>query len=240
LVVDDEELACQGLRRKLLAVGGVGSVETCTDPVQAVSLLREGQFDLVFLDIKMPEMSGFDVLAHFPEIDRHFFPIFCTAFDDYATSAFEAAAIDYLVKPVDPLRLATSLARARRLMQAGMQPGLLNKVREAGLTGYLERIVVRYRGALRVVESREIEAIASEAHHAVAYTKTEEHVLESSLTSLEAQLDPNRFVRVHRAWVVQIGSVRDVGVEEIRLESGRKVPLSRRNRKLLGKMLGST
>jgi two-component system LytT family response regulator len=121
-----------------------------------------------------------------------------------------------------------------------MQPGLLNKVREAGLTGYLERIVVRYRGALRVVESREIEAIASEAHHAVAYTKTEEHVLESSLTSLEAQLDPNRFVRVHRAWVVQIGSVRDVGVEEIRLESGRKVPLSRRNRKLLGKMLGST
>ncbi len=228
LVVDDEELACRNLRRKLLAAGGVASVEHTTDPADAVVRLRDEPPDLLLLDVRMPGLSGFDVLAHFPEPERRFAVVFCTAYDEHAAAAFEVAALDYLVKPVDPARLATALARVRR--QRPASPPDLARARAAGLAGFLERVVARYKGGAQVVELAQVQVLSSEAHRTVAYTREAEHVLDPSLAALEPQLDPERFVRCHRAHVVQLSHVSAVEADEVVLVGGRRVPLSRRCR----------
>lgn len=228
LVVDDEELACRNLRRKVLAAGGVASVEHTTDPAEAVVRLRDAPPDLLLLDVRMPGLSGFDVLAHFPESERRFAVVFCTAFEEHAAEAFEAAALDYLVKPVDPARLATALARARRQRPAAAPD--LERARKAGIAGYLERVVARFKAGVQVVDLGEVQVLSSEAHRTVAYTRDAEHVLDPSLAALEPQLDPARFVRCHRTHVVQLGQVSAVEADEVVLAGGRRVPLSRRCR----------
>lgn len=237
LVVDDEELACRNLRRKLLSAGGVASVDHTADPADAVGRLRASPPDLLLLDVRMPGLSGFDVLAHFPEAERAFAVIFCTAFGEHAPAAFEAAALDYLIKPVDPARLAAALARVRRHLGARAAPPRaaegasdLSRARAAGLAGWLTRVVARSSGGVEVVDLSDVLLLSSEAHRAVAYTRSGEHVLDASLAALEAQLDPRRFVRCHRAHLVQVGFVTGVEQDEVVLAGGRRAPLSRRCR----------
>lgn len=236
LVVDDEELACRNLRRKLLAAGGIASVEHTTDPAEAVGVLRASPPDLLLLDVRMPGLSGFDVLAHFPEAERPFVVVFCTAFGEHAPAAFEAAALDYLLKPVDPARLSAALARVRRhlaLRPPACAPSDLERARAAGIAGWLERVVARSSGGVEVVDLSEVMLLSSEAHHAVAYTRAGEHVLDASLAALEAQLDPRRFARCHRAHLVQLVFVTAVDKDEVVLAGRRRVPLSRRCRTAL-------
>ena len=233
LIVDDEELACRNLKKKLLTVGGVASVEHVTDPAEAVSRLREARFDLLLLDIQMPGLTGFELLAHFPEAEREFAVVFCTAHDEHALAAFEAAALDFLVKPVDPERLALALARVRRHLadpNGRASSAVLVRAREAGLAGWLERVVARFGGRLEIVELADVLVLSSEAHRTVAYTRDAEHVLEPSLAVLEPQLDPARFVRCHRAHVVQISKITAIEKVEVVLIGGHRVPLSRRCR----------
>jgi two-component system, LytTR family, response regulator len=236
LVVDDEELACRNLKRKLLAAGGVSSVDTTTEPAEAVARLRTSPPDLLLLDIRMPGLSGFEVLAHFPE-PRSFVVVFCTAHDEHAASAFEAAALDFLVKPVDPARLAAALARVRRSLAPrlprpdGDSPGSdLDRARAAGITGWLERVVARFRGGVQIVELADVLVLSSEAHRTVAYTRSAEHVLDPSLAALAPQLDPRRFLHCHRAHIVQLAHVTGVEGDKVILAGGRTVPLSRRCR----------
>jgi DNA-binding LytR/AlgR family response regulator len=238
LVVDDEELACRNLRRKLSAIGGVAAVEHTTDPLDALARLRAAPPDLVLLDVRMPALSGFELLAHFPEAERSFTVVFCTAFDEHAGAAFEVAALDYLVKPVDPVRLAAALARVRRHrarseVAAAAPASELARARAAGIAGWLERVVARSGAGVQVVRLDDVELLSSEAHHAVAYTARGEHVLDASLASLEAQLDPTRFARCHRAHIVRLGAVIAVDHDEVQLAAGRRVPLSRRSRTAL-------
>jgi DNA-binding LytR/AlgR family response regulator len=166
--------------------------------------------------------------------------VFCTAHDRHATRAFEAAALDYLVKPVDPARLAAALARVRRRLaprasraSGGERLGAeLARARAANLVGWFERLVVRTRsrGKVEIVPVDDVLVFASEAHRAVAYTRDAEHVLEPSLAALEPQLDPARFARVHRAFVVGLAHVEGVEGDEVVLAGGRRAPISRRNR----------
>jgi two-component system LytT family response regulator len=204
-----------------------------TDPAHAVTLLREEPPDVVFLDVQMPGLSGFDVLAQFPEPDRSFAVVFCTAYDAHATRAFDAAALDYLVKPVEATRLSGALARARRFVRT-LGPEVassdLTRARASGLFKWLDRLVVRSPTGARVVEVSDVVVFASEAHRTVAYTTDEEHVLDPSLAALEPQLDPRRFVRSHRAFVVNVTRVEQAADDVITLKGGRRVPLSRRNR----------
>jgi two-component system LytT family response regulator len=238
LVVDDEPLACDNLRRKLLALDAVREVRTTSDPAEAVALLRDQPPDVLFLDVRMPGLSGFDVLAQFPEPTRAFVTVFCTAYDEHAAGAFEAAALDYLVKPVDPARLAAAVARVRRFVGGALPvANELERARAAGIPWFIERLVVRYHGGARVVELSDVLVLTSEAHHAVAYTTHDEHVLEPSLAALEPQLDPTRFLRCHRASIVQLAHVTAVEADEVTLTGGRTVPLSRRNRSLFMKAL---
>jgi two-component system LytT family response regulator len=231
VVVDDEELACENLRRKLLALD-VARVDVLSCPREAVLRLRDSPPHVLFLDVSMPGLSGFEVLAQFPESERAFATVFCTAHGEHAARAFEAFAIDYLVKPVDPTRLSASLSRVRRLLDRpeGAGDGLLSRARTARVTGHLERLVVRFLGGAHVLEVRDVVAFSSEAHRAVAYTADAEHVLELSLSALQAQLDPARFARSHRAHLVQLAHVIAVEDEHVRLRGERRVPLSRRNR----------
>lgn len=236
LVVDDEELACRNLRRKLTSVGGVAAVEVSTDPVEAVVRLRQAPPDLLLLDVVMPGLSGFELLAQFPETERPFVTVFCTAHDEHAARAFEAAALDYLVKPVDPRRLGAALARARRFLAARPSAPAsearsdLERARAAGITGWLERLVVRSRSGARILELAEVLAISSEAHCAVAYTRDSEHVLDASVATLEPQLAPRSFARCHRAHLVRLSQVIAVEDDQAVLSGGRRVPVSRRCR----------
>ena len=237
-MVDDEELACRNLKRKLLAAGGT-SVDYTTDPADAVVRLQTAPPDLLLLDIHMPGLSGFEVLAHFPEPQRPFVVVFCTAHDEHATAAFAAAALDYLVKPVDPARLSAALARVRRFLARPAAPVVsalasdLDRARAAGIASWLERVVARFQGGVQLIELADVLVLSSEAHRTVAYTRNAEHVLDPSLAALEPQLDPRRFVRCHRAHVVQLSHVTAVEGDEVVLAGGRRVPLSRRCRSRL-------
>ena len=234
LIVDDEELACRNLKRKVLAVGEA-VVECLTDPAEAVSRLRLAPPDLLLLDIQMPGLTGFEVLAHFPERERPFAVVFCTAHDEHAIAAFQVAALDYLVKPVDPVRLSAALARVRRhsvtrKQDSSAAPSDLDRARAQGMTGWLQRVVTQFQGSLRVVSVLDVLVFSSEAHRTVAYARDEEHVLEASLAALESQLDPNQFLRCHRAHLVQLRCIAGVEGASLVLTEGLRVPLARRCR----------
>lgn len=234
LIVDDEELACRNLKRKLLA-GGETVIDYTTDPAEAVMLLHRAPPDLLLLDVQMPGLTGFDVLAHFPERERRFAVVFCTAHDEHAVQAFEAAALDYLVKPVDPARLSATLTRVRRQCvphhtACVPPPSDMERARLAGMTGWLQRVVAHFHGGIEIVSLCDVLVLSSEAHRTVAYTASAEYVLDASLAALEAQLDPNRFLRCHRAHIVQLSQVTAVESAEIVLTGQRRVPLARRCR----------
>lgn len=193
LVVDDEELACRNLKRKLLAAGET-LIDYATDPAEAVMLLHRAPPDLLLLDIQMPGLTGFDVLAHFPEQERRFAVVFCTAHDEHAVQAFEAAALDYLVKPVDPVRLSAMLTRVRRQcvahpMARGTSASDIERARLAGMTDWLQRVVAHFHGGVEIVSLSDVLVLSSEAHRTVAYTAGGEYVLDASLAALEPQLD---------------------------------------------------
>jgi two-component system LytT family response regulator len=227
LVVDDESLARSNLTVLLRRDPDIGSVAECASGLDAIAKIRQSRPDLVFLDVQMPECGGFDVLELLgsdvpPTI------IFVTAYDEYALRAFEAGALDYLLKPFDDARFARALNRAKEKL-AYYLPA---RPRAA------ERIVVRNQGQVLFVSVADIDWIEAAGYYTCLHVGPDTHILRRSLLELERDLGDEKFIRIHRSIVVNLERIRGLelqtgGEYEVVLRSNVRLRLSRRYRKRL-------
>jgi two-component system LytT family response regulator len=217
-LVDDEKPALARLRRMLHATGRVDVIGTCSDPVDAIEEIRRAIPDLLFLDIQMPGLSGFDLLAALPQQPL---VIFTTAYDQYALEAFEANSIDYLLKPVEPQRLDRSLLKAERLLADGGRPldvpalaaQIASALRAQSGQAWLTRVASRSGERVEVVDLRHVTHFFARDKLTFAATAPRAVIVDQTIADLEERLNPSRFVRIHRGVIVNLDHVLDLHAE---------------------------
>ncbi|HET6611404.1 MAG TPA: LytTR family DNA-binding domain-containing protein [Kofleriaceae bacterium] len=205
-VVDDEPLAVRRLERLLLATGRVAVIGSATDPVLALEALAEVAIDVLFLDVQMPEMNGFELLAALPEEPP---VVFTTAHDRYALEAFAVTSIDYLLKPIDPAHLDRAIAKLERLRAAPRAERLAELLGHRGGV-YPTRIASRIGSRARILEVADISHFLSEDKLTSAIIDGTAYVVDDAIVALERKLDPARFVRVSRAALVNLSFVAEL------------------------------
>ena len=229
LVVDDEELARQVLRELLGAHPEVEVIAECRNGLEAVKAVAEHKPDLLFLDVQMPKLTGFDVLELIgPELPV----IFVTAYDEYAMKAFEVHAVDYLLKPVGKERLAAALHRvkSRSTEKLPAATELAAAARPAGQ--YAERLVVKDGTRVTLIPVGKLDYAEAQGDYVALVSEAKKHLKQQTIASLEAALDPKLFVRIHRSYVVNLERVTRIEPygKESRvaiLSNGLKLPVSR-------------
>jgi two-component system, LytTR family, response regulator len=246
LLVDDEALARRRLRTLLAGEPGMEIVGECADGAQAVSAIRELKPDLVFLDVQMPELDGFEVIER---IGASAMPavIFITAFDDYAVNAFEHGAVDYLLKPVEKKRFEQTLARARERVErrpAESRDQLNDLLRHLGARAAPARIGVKAGGKTLFVQTAEIFWI--QARDDVARIHLAESFIDvrEPLSRLESRLPAGDFLRVHRSAIVNVAHIREVqpfdqGDQMLVLGNGKRITTGRSYRQVMQDFLKS-
>jgi two-component system LytT family response regulator len=247
LIVDDEPIARWGIRSHLEGEREIEIVGECANGMEAVIAIEEQAPDLVFLDIQMPGLDGFGVLEaigveRMPEV------IFVTAYDKYALKAFEAHALDYLLKPFNRERFLSALLRARENIghrrSAEIKERLLALLRDhQNKPAYLERLVVKSGGRIFFLDVEELDWIESADNYVRLHAGGQSHLLRETMTNLEAKLDPKHFLRVRQSAIVNIKRIRELrplfnGEYAILLQDGRELTSSRRYRKNLNALLG--
>jgi two-component system, LytTR family, response regulator len=244
LLVDDEPLA-RGLLRLLLRDDPDVTVVGECSGIDGVGAVARAHPDILFLDVQMPEMDGFDLLEALGT-DRAPVVVFVTAYDRYAVRAFQVHAVDYLLKPIDDGRFAEALgrakARARARRQGRADPSLAGLVRERAR--HARRFLVRTRESTIVVDTEDIDWIEANDYYAALHVGGRSHLLRETMTSLARRLDPARFCRVHRSAIVNLARVREIhalfrGDGEIVLSTGARVRLSRTRRGELERLLSA-
>lgn len=202
LIVEDEPLARRKLERLLGATDDVRLVGVAVDGEQAVASIDRLRPDVVFLDIQLPGASGLDVLER---IEHRPHVVFTTAFDRYAVTAFELRAIDYLLKPFGRERLAAALERAREALGRNAGPDVFERASLALANDVsLTRLFVRVRGRIVPIATADIECFEAHGDYVRLHTDGRDHLIHVRLKELEARLDPERFVRVHRSHIVNL------------------------------------
>ena len=229
LVVDDEPLARAGLRAMLTAFEWIEVVGEASDGEAAVQEINRLHPELVFLDVQMPGLLGTDVVRR---LDRQPFIIFTTAFSQHAVSAFELGAVDYLLKPFGRSRLSAAMERVRAAIGEPVGVGALERLAGTITSGPITRLFVRTGGSLVPLLITEVAWFEADGDYVMAHTARARHALNLTLSRLEERLDPKRFVRVHRAHIVNLDHVRAFkrdsgGNLEAELVNGRRVPVSR-------------
>jgi two-component system LytT family response regulator len=209
-VVDDERLAIERLVRLLEATGRVRIVGSATDPEEALDFLRAHEVDALFLDIEMPGLTGFELLS---ALDRPVPVVFTTAYDRYAIDAFDVSSVDYLLKPVEPDRLARCLDKLEHV--AGSTPrdvrALARELASQLAPGRrLDRIASKVGDRTTILDMARITHFVSRDKLTFAVVAGREHVVDPSLAELEAKLDPRRFVRIHRSALVNLAFVQEL------------------------------
>ena len=248
LVVDDEPLARQRLRTLLAPDPDLELIGECGDGRQAVTAVQQLKPDLMFLDVEMPALDGFEVLHALAGVALPVV-VFVTAHDRYALRAFEAHALDYLLKPFDKERFAQALMRAKNQVRLGQAAGIEDRLRSLlqtveGRRPLPERLVVKSAGRVSFVRVAEVDWIEAAGNYVRLHLGKEEHLLRESLGGLEARLDPRRFVRIHRSTIVNIDRIRELrptfhGDYLVVLKDGAELTLSRGCRDKLQESLGN-
>jgi len=231
LIVDDEPLARSNLAVLLRLDPEIELVGECGSGREAVEVIRSKRPDLVFLDVQMPECDGFDLL----ELLGSELPpavVFVTAYDQYALRAFEAGALDYLLKPFDNARFERALVRAKEKVSSAK-----------GLPTKVDRLAIKSVGQVAFVKVSEIDWIEAADYYACLHVGAKSHLLRRSLAELEQDLDPASFCRIHRSSMVNLERVRGLklnpdGEYEVLLEDGSRHRLSRRYKKELESRMG--
>src|SRR5215204_6732767 len=249
LIVDDEPLARRNLRVLLERDPQIEVLDESCNGREAVKAINTLSPDLIFLDIQMPEMDGFDVLARVgPEHIQAI--IFVTAFDQYALKAFDVHALDYLLKPFDDERFAHALRRAKSQIEAREINRISKKLlalleeRESERAGsihqktYLTRLMIKLSGRVVLLKVEQIDFIEADGNYAKLHAGRKAHLLREKMHDLEGQLDPSKFVRIHRSIIVNIDRIKEMhshfnGDYVVVLEDGRQLRLSRTRREHL-------
>ena len=265
LVVDDEPLARRGIRARLARAGGYSIVAECASGREAIGAIREHNPDVVFLDVQMPGVDGFGVIREIGA-DRMPVVIFVTAYDTHALRAFDAHALDYLLKPIDDDRFASAVERARRrvaerdesavarrLVALMQEVGSAADASHAGQAGRVEspaaapappgRIVVRDRDRVLLIDVGDIDWIGADGDYVRVHTAGKSHLLRDTMAAMEGRLDPSAFVRIHRSAIVNVDRIRELRPYSSReysviLRDGTRLRLSRRYRDRLRTHLG--
>jgi two-component system LytT family response regulator len=260
ILVDDEKLATQGLELRLAPYEDVEIVATCLNGREAIRKIKTLKPDLVFLDIQMPGFDGFSVVQGVMDIDPPLF-VFVTAYSEHAIKAFEAQAVDYLMKPVEPDRLADTMERVRGRLadrrtadEVERLRSVINEVApdaaeampsadEEMATSRFEKLInVKDRGQIFRVDVESIERIDAAGDYMCIYTADNSLILRETMKDLEKRLDPRTFQRVHRSTIVNLDQVRQVkphtnGECFLVLESGAQVKVSRSYRDVVARFV---
>ncbi|QZD86985.1 LytR/AlgR family response regulator transcription factor [Qipengyuania psychrotolerans] len=259
ILVDDEKLAIQGLQLRLEPFEDVEVIETCQNGREAIRAIKTLKPDLVFLDIQMPGFDGFSVVQGVMEIEPPLF-VFVTAFQEHAIRAFEANAVNYLMKPVDEDKLADTIERVRQRLaekkstdEADRLRGVLSEVAPEAVetmdsddgeaaARYEKLINVKDRGQIFRVEVGTIEHIEAAGDYMCIYTGDNSLILRETMKDLERRLDPRKFQRVHRSTIVNLDQVRQVkphtnGECFLVLDSGAEVKVSRSYRDVVARFV---
>ena len=254
LLVDDEPLALRKLRRLLAGERDIHVIGECSEGREAAEAIRTHAPDLVFLDIQIPELDGFEVIeslstAELPVI------VFVTAYDEYALRAFDAHALDYLLKPVGRERFREALERARERVLERRAVGLVDArllalhterraASEAIAPRYLTRIAVKSGGRAFFVRTSDVDWIEASDNYVRLHVGATSYLVRESLRTLESKLDPDDFLRVHRSAMVNVDAIRELqpwfhGDQVIILRSGARLTCSRRYDERLRQMLAN-
>jgi two-component system LytT family response regulator len=245
LIVDDEAMARNRIRRLLGNIPGIQSITEAVDGPAAAAAIRAESFDLVFLDVQMPEMDGFDVIR---DIGPALMPplVFVTAYDCFAVKAFEARALDYLLKPVDEARLIGAVDRVRNWRGRTLDrefAGKLESLLGAAPSGPLEdRFAIEAAHRVFLPKHDEIDWIEALGDYVKIHLRGQSHVVRSSMSRMEAKLPSALFLRVHRSAIVNLNAVREVHFLHDResllvLRGGARVPASRTHNQRLRALL---
>jgi two-component system LytT family response regulator len=240
IVVDDEQLARKYLGEMLRAHPEVRVLAECKNGFEAVKAVAEHRPDLLFLDIQMPKLDGFEVLEL---IDEGPAVVFVTAYDQYALKAFDAHAVDYLLKPFSSERLAEAIDKVRRNLGSGLPP--IDELRRVARTeeGPLRRVVVRDGAAVTIVADQDIDYVKAEDDYIAIHTGGRSLLKHQTISGLEQELDPQRFVRIHRSTIVNVERIDRIELLAkdryvACLKDGTQLGISRSGHKRLKTVLG--
>ncbi|HEY7171811.1 MAG TPA: response regulator [Vicinamibacterales bacterium] len=241
-IVDDEELARQVLREYLAPLPDVEVVAECANGFEAVKAVSELRPDLLLLDVQMPKLSGFEVLEL---VGKEVAVVFTTAYDQYALRAFEVHAVDYLLKPFSPERLAEALSRARERLGRGERwppPEVAAAARPRA--GHATRVLVRDGPRVHVIPIHKIDYVQAQDDYVAFRSDGKDYLKEQPLAEVEATLDPSKFVRIHRSYILALDRLARVELDEREnrvavLTTGQKLPVSRTGYTRLSKAIGS-
>lgn len=248
LVVDDEPAARRGLRRLLEADPGVVIVGEARHGREAVERITSLEPDVVFLDIQMPELNGFEVIEALADTQLPVI-VFVTAYDDWAVQAFEVQALDYILKPYEDARVRTALERVRGHL-SNLSGDVVEKVRALVAERppekrYLTRLIVREAGIVQFVPLGDVDWFEAADYYVRVHSGKQTQLVRYSLNELERQLDPERYVRVHRSAIVNVSAVLEIRIahhnhHELVLRDNTRVPLSRGRKEHLESILSRT
>jgi two-component system, LytTR family, response regulator len=251
IIVDDEELARQGLSMRIEQYEDLEVVKECHNGREAIAAIIEHEPDIVFLDIQMPGMTGFEMIN---EVQGDVMPmvIFVTAYDAFAVDAFKVHAIDYLLKPVEGERLASAVERAKQQKQqesavnekqklldlavslTGKSPAAIGELLESGeeIVEHADRLAIKDGSSITFVPVRDIDWIDAAGDYMCVHANKETHIMRTTMKELEAKLDPSIFQRVHRSTIVNLERVEKVsshinGEFHLTLSCGSSLKMSR-------------
>jgi len=232
LIIDDEELAREIIKEYLTDFPKIKVVAECRDAREAIAAITKYKPNLLFLDIQMPEINGFELLEMLDELPKI---IFSTAYDQYAIKAFEVNAVDYLLKPYDAERFELAVKRAKNDIESETKTNetitkLLESINKP--KDYLDRLLIKQSGRIIIISTEEIYFIKAMDDYAEINTKKESYLIQQSLNHLESRLNPDKFLRVHRSFITNINAIKDIvawsnGRYKIFLKNGREISVSR-------------
>ena len=253
VVVDDEKIARARLVRLVEETGAAEVVAACAGGREAVDRTIELQPDLLFLDVQMPDLDGFGVLTAIAGRASPA-PVFVTAFDQYAVRAFDVHAVDYLLKPFDTERFRDAFSRARDRARAGNRSAEEQRIRDlladcvasapTARAQSLDRIAVKENGVLRIVRTADVDWLETDGNYIRLHVGGTSHLVRMTAASIEPQLDPRAFLRIHRRYIVNVDRIVEVqpwfaGDAIVVLRNGAKLRLSRTYRERLHSRLGA-
>jgi two-component system LytT family response regulator len=260
ILVDDEPLAIQGLELRLQAFDDIEIVERCANGREAIRAIKTLKPDLVFLDIQMPGFDGFSVISGLADIEPPLF-VFVTAFQQHALKAFEAQAVDYLLKPVEDDRLAATIERVRQRLSERRSSedkvrlqGILSELAPEAIENamadadqpaasrYEKTLNIKDRGQIFRVDVDDIERIDAAGDYMCIYTADQTLILRETMKDLEKRLDPRKFQRIHRSTIVNLDNIKSVkphtnGECFLVLGSNTQVKVSRSYREVVARFL---
>ena len=239
LIVDDEKLARELLREYLEGFPEIEIIGECEKGNEAVEAINKQKPDILFLDVQMPGMNGFDVLE---EIDHEPYVIFTTAYDQYAIKAFEKNAVDYLLKPLDQerFRLAVNRALKQKKLESSNLEDLLDSLKGERKTSYDSHIFVQKSEKLFNLPVEEIVYLEASGDYTIITTKTDQFVSSSGIGKLDEIMNPDTFIRVHRSTIINLNYLKEIerhfnGGMVVKMQNGKSFPVSRTYAKAIRK-----